>query len=201
MKRNSIEKRMSAAMVLVCMLFSAGTALGAGPRVSLTVKAKTACNEDSKEKVKEYSVTTTDTETEICTLMGKIKMRGVSKAECQLEWAFLSEKPKDSKNKAEVVIFSPGKKKITLQENVAMEMPVLSATFVYEVISIDHWANSHDKISGDVYKGYIVLVTSNGEVLNKASNSSRYLKDEWIEKVLNPPASSGRKKSNRANKK
>ena len=194
---------MTTAMVLACILFSAGTILGAGPRVSLTVKGKTACSDDSTEKIRargEYEMTTTtDTETEICTLKGKVKMRGVAKLDCQLEWAFLSEKPKDSKNKAEVVIFSPGKKEITLQENVALEMPVLSAMFVYEVITTD-WRNSADKISGDAYKGYIVLVTSKGEILDKASNSSRYLKEEWIEKVRNPPASSGENKRNRANR-
>jgi hypothetical protein len=212
MKKNSIEKRMTTAMVLACILFSAGAALGAGPKVSLTVDDKTERNEETDEKIREnrtygYDVTTTtDTETEICVLKGKVMMRGVARCDCQLEWAFLSEKSKDSKNKAEVVIFSPGKKEITLQENVAMEMPVLSATFVHEVISYDFpssnnsSSSSYDKTTGGVYKGYIVLVTFNGEILDKASNSSRYLKDEWIEKVRDSLDSSGENKRNRARK-
>ena len=86
-----------------------------------------------------------------------------------------------TRDKGSTVIFSPGKKNISLSEKVALKEAVSSDPFVFKKIS-SSYSNADDKLSGDVYEGYIVLVTKDGEILAKASNSSRYLKDEWLKR-------------------
>jgi hypothetical protein len=189
MKKTGFWKRFFCPVLLVSLLFTAGAAFAAGNgiKVSLKATAKVEKSEDRTEDIKESangneSVTTTDSETEVCTVTVKIKSRSAQSATCQLEWYFLSEIPKSAKTKSETVLFSPGEKELSLEaSSSSLEETITSPPFV--LTTVTKGGKSDDKISGDTYKGYIVLVTKDGEILAKASNSARYLKDKWIRKT------------------
>jgi hypothetical protein len=188
MKKVQVGKQIFVPLLFAALLWSAGESFAQsnGPKVTLMVKDKSERDKDRKEDIKEdvngnEVTTTTDRETESCMLTLNIKQSGEPRISCQLEWYFLSENTKNAKDKGTTVIFSPGKKDLSLQDNVVLEESITSEPFVLTSISRSN-ADSDDKISGDVYKGYIVLVRQGGEILAKASNSSRYLKDEWIVK-------------------
>ena len=188
MKKTGFGKRFLCPVLLVSLLFTAGAAFAAGNGIKVSLKAtvKVEKSEDRAEEIKENadgneSVTTTDTESEVCTVTVKIKSRSAQSATCQLEWCFLSEIPKSAKTKSETVLFSPGKKELSLEASSSLEETITSYPFV--LTTVTKGGKSDDKISGDTYKGYIVLVTKDGEILAKASSSARYLKDEWIRKT------------------
>ncbi len=188
MKKVQIVKLMFVPLLFTALLWSAGESFAAanGAKVTLMVKDKADRNKDRKEDIREDGngddvETITDTDTEICTLTVKIKQSGEPQAACQLEWYFLSENTTSAKDKGTTVIFSPGQKSISLTNNVVLEETVTSAPFVLTQIT-SSYSDSDDIRSGDVCKGYIVLVRQGEAILAKASNSTRYLKDEWIEK-------------------
>jgi len=57
---------------------------------------------------------------------------------------------------------------------------------------LDEEVRDHE--TGDVYKGYIVLFTVNGEIFAAESNSSQYLRDEWTRQCRNPPSPPAKEK-------
>lgn len=188
MKKVQIGKWIFVPLLFTALIWSAGESFGAanGAKVTLMVKDKADRNKDRKEVITadgngDEVETITDTETEICSLTIKIKQSGEPQTDCQLEWYFLSENTTSAKDKGTTVIFSPGQKSISLTNNVVLEETVTSAPFVLTQI-VSSYADSDDIRSGDICKGYIVLVRQGAEILAKASNSTRYLKDEWIEK-------------------
>jgi hypothetical protein len=154
------------------------------PDVSLNVKARTERDKTDSDETKEdvYGsnyTTTKETETETCTLKISVKMRDQAMLNCQLEWYFVSEYIKNANDRGTLKLFDPGKKAITLKDGVVLKEAISSKPFVLTTISRDR-SDAEDKISGDEYKGYIVLVTYNGEILAKESSSDRFLKDEWL---------------------
>jgi hypothetical protein len=185
MKRREIKKKRRALPLLAGVLFfAAGTAL-AGPDVSLNVRSGTERDENRTETSRDNALgdevtTTTDTETETCTLEVSVKLRDQAALECQLEWYFISDHIKNIDDKGTLQIFSPGKKTIALEENVELEETIVSEPFVMTRVQQD--GDVRDKQSGDEYKGYIVLVRKDGEILDQKSNSARFLKEEWIQK-------------------
>jgi hypothetical protein len=84
-------------------------------------------------------------------------------------------------DKGTTVTFGHGKKTLSLEDLVWLEETVASEPFTMTTIRRD-WGTSDNTISGDEYEGYIVLVTHGGEIFAKASNSFRYLDEEWLEK-------------------
>lgn len=186
MKARMIGRQVLLPLVLAGFWLAAADSSAAnGPKVTLKVKPKTERNDEQKEDIRQGAngndvTTTTDTELETCTLTVELKMQGEPQADCQLEWYFVSENVKNSKDKGTLKIFDPGKKKISLDENAVLKETIASKPFVMTRISKDS-ANADDQVSGDEYKGYIVLVTQNGEILAQDSNSARFLKEEWIE--------------------
>jgi len=184
-------KRIFIPWILIGLLVAAGDSLAVAnePNVTLKVTTKTERNKEKSEKIRSNASGNdrsafTETETETCTLFVEVRMLYKPTLDCQLEWFFLSENVKSAKDKRVPVIFSPGKKTLSLEESVWQEETITSAPFVITTISNDR-ANVDDKVSGDKYEGYIVLVTQGGNILAKASNSSRYLKEEWISKCKN----------------
>ncbi len=182
------QKKTFIPLILTGLLLAAGEsfAAGNGPDVTLKVKPQTERNREKKEDIKEDAngteiTTTTQTETELCTLFVEVKMRDKPTLDCQLEWYFISGNIKSAKDKGTTVIFSPGKKSLLLKDFAWPEESITSTPFVITTIRRSD-SESDDKISGDEYKGYIVLVRQGGEILAKASNSSLYLKEEWISK-------------------
>jgi len=176
------------ALLVGILWVSAGRLYAAeGPvKIALSVKDRVEQEEARDEDIKENAegteiTTTTELETEVCTLSISISLKSPEEAACRLEWYFLSEYTAGREDDEVVKIFSPGSKDLRLKKAVKEELSIVSDPFVFKTIQRDN-SSSDDKSSGDVYKGYIVLVTSGGEILAKASNSSRYLKEEWISK-------------------
>jgi hypothetical protein len=204
MKKTWIGKRRFTRWVLAIMLVSAGASFGAGTRVSLQVKDKVKSDTKSFDEFKNFSsgdggewTLSTDKETEICTLTVMMKLRGEPSRDCQLEWAFISECLKKIGDDEARVVFCTGKKKISLQENVKLENTIVSDPFIFTTSTQSGVSNPTDRTSGDVYEGYVVLLTSNGEILAMDASSKRYEQDEWIEKVRNFEPAPAKKKRNR----
>ena len=188
MKKTWIGKR-GFILLILAVLLSASASFGAGTKFTLLVRDKpesdTVSTDDPKENANgdEFTVST-DVDTEICTLTVKVKMRGEPSRDCQLEWAFVSENLKKTDADEERVVFCTGQKDLSLQENVEQAETIVSKPFVFTTsVSDKGKGNGNEKMSGDVYEGYVVLLTSNGEIIASKASSSKYLKDEWIEKV------------------
>ena len=189
-------------MVLTVVLVSVGASFGAGTKFTLLVKDKVKSDRQSTDKDFENGyVRATDLDTEICTLTVKVKMRGDPSSDCQLEWAFISENTTSAESDGERVVFCTGKKKISLQNNVERVETLVADKFVYTTI-VSNAGGSTDKMYGDVYEGFVVLLTSNGEILAMDASSKRYEKDEWIEKVRSfvPAPAKNKKNRNKKNK-
>lgn len=204
-------------LLVVTAWFVAGGSVGASQkhRVSVSVKARTEKSRDDGEKEVEtdrnLTTTTFQTETEICTLQITIRNDEDREYQGQMIWGFVSDHSSGrlidrTPEEAVPAIFSAGKKSITLPAGATVTQTVISEPFVYAEKTVErenyHRLNartsSRDHITGDEYKGYIVLITANGETLAAKSNSSRYLKDEWIKKCRNPrPTKSKKKKNNK----
>lgn len=155
-------------------------------KVSLSIKDRVEKSDSRDEEIKENGAgteitITTELEEEVCTLEVSLRQSSQDELSCQLEWYFLSEYTAGNRADEVVKIFSPGSKEIRLAKMAREKISVVSDPFVFKTISRDD-SSADDLISGDVYKGYIVLVTSDGEILAKASNSSLYLKEEWLSK-------------------
>jgi len=180
-------KRIFIPWILIVLLVAAGESFAVANEANVTLKvtARTERNKERSEQIRSNVrgndiSTFTDTETETCTLFVEVRMLYKPTLDCQLEWVFLSENVKNARDKRATVIFSPGKKTLSLEDSVWQEETITSDPFVFTTITR---GNSADRISGDVYKGYIVLVTQGGNILAQASNSGRYLKEEWISSV------------------
>lgn len=183
-KKNTLIPFLTLAMVL-----SAGECLSAATtRVTLTPKAKIVKDNKVDEVIKENSNTgndttiTTETDTEDCTIELKIKSKG-EPITCDLHWCFIAE---DSKTE-ETITFSPGTKKIELAGDGVLEETIVSEQFARVSVSSDS-STATDKVSGQSYEGYLIVVSENGNILATKSNTSRYTKDEWVKKCMNPPA-------------
>jgi hypothetical protein len=202
MKNIRLGRRYFIPLFVVAALLMLGDVFAASSKskVSILVKDRSEKSDDKGEDEveKESSITETafQSETEIVTLTLKIKNGGDLPLTGQLEWCFIydysSGKHKDSRDRvpAEAVAatFSPGKKKVTLEPDSVLEEIVISDPFRYEEKTVDTenynngYTTSYDYETGNIYKGYLVLFTVDGEVVAMKSNSSRYIKDEWIEK-------------------
>jgi hypothetical protein len=193
-KKYSTEKRMTTALLLVGVLLSAGASFGAGPKYTLAVRDKVESDQDENETEKGNTFITVITDTEVCTLKVKVKLRGLPSRDCQLEWAFISEKMANVNADEEVVISNFGKKSISLQDNVELEEIITSGPFVSTETQTETSKNSKIKTSTHTSEGYIVLLTADGEILASNASSSKYLKDEWVDQVRNAKSSSGGKK-------
>jgi hypothetical protein len=207
------RKRTLITMLVVTVWFIAGESFGISknPRISVSVTARgEADRDDGKKEVetgKGLTTTTFRTETETYTLQITIKNDENQEYQGQLEWGFVSDHSSGKliardPEKAVPAIFSTGKIKITLPAKATVTQTVISEPFIYEEKTVEREklnkvnadTSSKDYITGDEYKGYIVLITENGEILAAKSNSSRYLKDEWVKKCRNPPSAKSKKK-------
>lgn len=152
--------------------------------ISLMVDDKTEKSEDEQEDISEDGngdeiTTLTESETEICTLTVRIQNKGEQPQACQMEWYFISEQMQG--DELEKVIFQCGKKDLSLPVDSEIEETVTSNPFVFTTVSKDR-GDVDDQETGDVYEGFIVLLTSEGKVLVGKGSSARYLKPEWLDK-------------------
>jgi hypothetical protein len=129
----------------------------------------------------------------------------------QLEWYFIAKKTKGNGNKGyekELEVVGRGKKNITLGAGAVAEETAAHDFASMETYTVGTYAIADDPVTGKLpswaptsgidewdyearnierYVGYLVLITENGQVIAKESNSSIFLKDKWIEKCRNAP--------------
>lgn len=141
---------------------------------------------------------------ETATVIVTLKNRSTEPVTGQIEWIFISDyssgkSDPDDREKpaaAERTVFSSGKKTITLDAGQAVEETIVSQPFIYEEKTVEteryndnnNGSSVRDIEEGNVYKGYLVLFTANGEILAKKANSSSYTKPKWVALCQNPPA-------------
>jgi hypothetical protein len=200
MKNNRIGMRIIILLYIASTLFMAGESFAASEKskISITVKPKSEKSDDERDDLTESGSTTTETfvktEFETVTLTAKIKNSEDQAVTGQLAWLFISDFSSGKTNdrapvKSVTASFSPGKKEVTLEPGSVLEETILSKPFMYEEKTVnresDTSSSTTDTEKGNVYKGYLVLFIVDGETVAMSSNSSRYKKDEWIEKCRN----------------
>lgn len=160
-----------------------------GPRMSISAKVKV--DEERLPKVeteKGNMITTVEAEKASCMLTLDVMNRGKESGSCQLEWYFLGETISPNKD-PERGIVSSGKKEISLEAGAKVSETITEnfelITTTRENTSGDGDSSPTPKTSGTTYVAYIALATRDGEIIAKKSNSSRWLKEEWIEQCQN----------------
>lgn len=200
----------AAFLFFAVVLFSGLRTFGSDPAmfISLSVRAESKKNREQNKTVeqKPNALVTTmiDELTELCTLEIELENRRHG-GEVQLEWYLISKKTAPN-GSDDLVVFDGGRELISLAEQESVVREVVSKPFVFTVRNIDtlgiggsssseHGAARQIR-AGDVYEGYIVLVKSGGEILKRDSNSSRFEKDEWLERcaACSPPRPVKKKK-------
>ncbi len=194
--------------VVAGTLFMTGETLGAFNKskvsISLQVQAEKSDDrgEDEVETENSLTVTTFQNETGIYTVRVAMRNKGDQELKGELVWGFISDyssgksRQGDRYSPAEAVpaLFSPGKKEIELPAGATVKDTIISEPFVFEekMVEVERFTGKGntqpiESETGNVYRGCLVLFVVDGEVVAKKSNSSRYEKDEWIERCLNPP--------------
>lgn len=193
MSRIKTVERVFIALLFSSSLFVAAESSGAeqAHRASLSVKAETARTRDKTKTVDEKAngtiTTVADIETETCTLEVEVANAADQNDTYQLEWYFISKKT-SAKGDDGLAIIDFGKAPITLDAGASAVKKAVSKPFIFTVKNVENVSKasssgtgmSRQTRSGDEYSGYIVLIRADGEVLQKDSNSTRFLKDEWL---------------------
>lgn len=160
----------------------------AGYAGGLSMKVNKDSEEDST--VEEYTVEHPDSvdemrvssDVEICTLELKFRNKDDRPVTGQLEWYFITERtPLYDANavarpEPDVVIFDGGKKDITVPADETLNEAVVSKPIVFT-------DTNGVVFEGDVLDGYVVRLIVDGKVVAEEAKPSRYLKDEWVEKL------------------
>jgi hypothetical protein len=209
MKKNRGWNRVCVSWVLVAASFVAADIFAevVNPKISMDAKYKMKKEKpvkiDDEVETKRSRVATTGvTKTEVCTVTVTLKNAGDQPVTGEMVWGFVSDhssgkgRPGDqySPEDPEQALFSPGKKSITLSAGSNVVESIISAPFVLseKTVETENYtgnANTTTKDSeiGDVYKGYLILFTVNGEVVAKTASTASYAKDEWIALCKTPP--------------
>lgn len=149
---------------------------------------------------------TSDSYTLEITLSNRARQGG----DCRLEWYFIAEKMwgDSGSYKKALEVVDRGGENITLGAGAVAEETATHdfalkeslTTGTYEIEKdpetgkypdwapsdgIDTW--DYESRNGERYVGYVVLITANGQIIAKDSNSSIFLKDKWIETCRTPP--------------
>jgi len=153
--------------------------------------------ETSFEQKEEKAIDTIkEGQSEACTLTVTLRNREMQEADVQLEWYILSKhmtgKVQNGRQEEPVRgVFQAGKKKISLDAGAtvteAIEPKPLVLIKITKNTLNESTGNQHTMITekGDAYLGYLVLVTVDGEIIDKEASSYPYEQDEWIEKCRN----------------
>ena len=191
MNTNKTAERVFTLLLFTVAFFVATESRGEEKRheANLSVKAKIARNQDDNEtdaeKVNGFVTTAVKTKTETCTLEITVENTTEQNDSYRLEWFFISKKTSGKENE-KLLVFNSGKADIVLDGSASVTRTEVSKPFIYTKKTV-YWTdrgggtgNSRETNGGDVYAGYLVLVKADGELLEKESNSSRFLTDEWV---------------------
>jgi hypothetical protein len=186
-------------MVATACLMAADTFAAASKmKISLSAtgrakREKPVKIDDEVETANSLTVTTGETETEVCTVTVKLKSSEEAPVTGQLEWCFISDHSSGkivdySPVKPERAMYGPGKKSITLPPGEIVEEIIVSAPFIYEEKTVETESytgngntTSRDYETGDVYKGFLILLTVDGEIVATKASTSSYAKEEWVD--------------------
>jgi hypothetical protein len=175
--------RLFISLLCTVVIFAAATSRGevkriyqAGLTVEESVEKDSKKDQTRRNDSNGTTITTkTDNRTEDCTLVIQVDNRADHPDTYELVVGFLA------KNVAldKTVVSEATKKTITVAANETFT-ETLTKKFVLTETVVDNSYEAKRTSVGDTYAGYIVLVKAGGEILAQESNSSRYLKDEWI---------------------
>ena len=147
--------------------------------VKLTIDDAVTTDEDHYEDETSDSegrvhVTITDTETEVVTLSLTAKSAMDQLVHVQFECYFVVEDVALDEKK--VLEFK--RKQVSLSPGETVEEMFTADPFTVTTVARDDRVS----IAGHAYEGYIVLITDGSRVVAQKSNSTRYLKREWLQK-------------------
>ncbi len=185
-----VTKKRFITLFLTSMLIIAQSSEAAKFNVLITPKARVTDDEKVEEAFSlapdgDNVTTTTETTTETCDLTLTLKPKGTAPADLMLKWCFITE---DAKTE-ELQVSNCGSKALELKDGVVATEKITGTFSTVETVRVEDGSNNDKETHvGESYEGFLVLVTSGSEVLAKKANSSRYTKDEWVEKCINPPA-------------
>jgi hypothetical protein len=187
MSRTKMTGRISLCLFFAGAFFIASESSGA--EVSLSVKDSTIRErnrEQQTEQKKNASVTTTvDKETEVCTLEIEVENPADQSANYEVLWCVIAKRT-SGKNDETLAIPDSGKITISRRSKETSVETIHPKPFVFTVKSTNrevlekNYTGSNQMRTGDTYAGYLVLVKSDGEILQKESNDDRFMRDEWI---------------------
>lgn len=151
-------------------------------QLSLSVKHSTERDEQreasDREGVNANTITTTViTRTEACTLEIAVDNEAEQSDTCELTVGFVGKSVETDKP----VFLGASKKKMTVEAGETLNER-FTKQFVETERTVDRGQNSNRIRKGENYEGYIVLLKAGGEIIAQESNSSLYLKDDWIAK-------------------
>jgi hypothetical protein len=195
MKKKRVGRWVSVSVFMVALLLS-GETLAAATKTKVSLKVKVDSDRDkSKDSDSRDSSTNTETKTETVKLHVTLQSKEAESLTGTLEWFFISEYSSGSYSlgssryeKPESVVFSPGARKIKLFVGMKQEETIVSKQFKFvttdrNVSSYYGDVSSYTTIEkGDEYEGYAVFVVVDGKIIASKASSSRYLKEEWMNK-------------------
>jgi hypothetical protein len=176
------KQRFFTAMFLVAFLMAAAVSgEEITHRADLSVKDIRKRNETVKNSGNVDKSSTTTVKSETLALEIKVENRGKNSDTYQVIWASLAKQGFPDTKK---IVFESKKKTITLDTKEVYTNTISLKPFVFteESTTFKYWGGPTTR-KGETYLGYIVLVMAGNEIIAKESNSSQFLKDEWIEKV------------------
>jgi hypothetical protein len=176
----------------VCNTFSA----------SLSVRVDVSTERDKKEETENKSraivTTETSTETDHCTLTVDVKNSSDQSENYQLEWYLISKRTSKDVPE-ELTVADSGRTDLLMDAKETVQKTITARPFVFTVKSVNSNFNaggdrSRQTRSGDAYAGYTVLLKQRGQIVAEKSSSSRFLKDEWMDKYQVVPSKTKKKK-------
>jgi hypothetical protein len=217
MMKNYGQTRRVCMGVVLAALFAADS-FGEVPRLRVSISAQDNVEkhrdkgETEEETDRNNKITTFEKMTETCTVQVALKNSGDAPFTGRMQWCFISDhfsgKLKDQlPEEAERAVFSPGNKEVTIPAGETLNETITSEPFEYEEKTVEtenYTGNgnttSRDYETGDVYKGYLILLRVDGEIVAKKANTSSYTKDEWVTQCLTPPEPEAEKKEKKEKK-
>lgn len=200
MKYAWFERRIIVPFIFAAILFAASGSFAQLKLNDVTLKTlmKTRATRLEKEtsfeqKANKAIDTIKEGQSEACVLTVTLMNREMHEADVQLEWYILSKRMTGKAEHGRVEepergVFQAGKKKMSLAAGATVTETIEPKPMVLTKITKDtlneNTGNQHTMVreKGDTYLGYLVLVTVDGEIIDKEASSYPYEQDEWIEK-------------------
>ena len=176
--------------VLLFVLFSSLFCYAGSVSLTVTEKIK---KERPKLKPEKSNHITVKTKVLISQSTLTIKLANFGESgSFQLEWYFFEQVILPSGKKGDFKIFEKGKESISLDKKAKTKKEVKSQevkstekkTEKYNSSRHDKGNSSQKSCSGSIYKGYVVLVRQDGKIVAKKASSPKFLKKEWMEKLV-----------------